>query len=370
MVRSNRWALESVIRMRWIAFLSLGLACLLSGCAANSISAPIQSVTSVTPSSTGIPNYVLAFGDFEFVSVQAIGQIFTYNISGGTQVVAVVPYTTPCKDPSGMVIAAISGSYVMAVVCYDTGSLITLTVHGDGSLTPLGSVSGLVQPYPGIVVDGTNVYVPLVGVAGSANGAVAKVSIAAPSTPVITATAMLASPAPGAFVNPGYLAASGGYIFATAGSENTPQSATSTVQVINESSMSLVGSPLIVAHSPQQIAVQGSVAYVTTYDAQQLESIDISTPSNLNPLQILSLSTSSPGCTAEPVAVYGTSAFVGCNGQGTIDWIDITNPSAMKLNSAIPGVLNAQRLALASPYVLATDGVTGGNVYQILPGTP
>jgi len=25
---------------------------------------------------------------------------------------------------------------------------------------------------------------------------------------------------------------------------------------------------------------------------------------------------------------------------------------------------------LASPYVLATDGVTGGNVYQILPGTP
>jgi hypothetical protein len=330
----------------------------------------MQSVTSVTPSSTGTPNSVLAFGAFEFVSVQTTGQIFTYNISGGMQVAAVAPYATPCNDPSGMAIASISGSNVMAVVCYDTGSLLTLTVHADGSLTPLGSVSGLVQPYPGIVVDGTSVYVPLFGVPGSANGGVAKISIATPTAPAIASTVALASPAAGAFVNPGYLAVSGGYIFATAGSENAPQSATSTVQVINESTMMLVGSPLIVAHSPQQITAQGSVAYITIYDAQQLESIDISTPSNLKPLQVLPLGTTSAGCSAEPVAVYGTSAFVGCSAQGTIDWIDITNPSGMKLNNTISGVLNPQRLAFASPYLLATDGVSGGSVYQIFPGTP
>jgi len=319
----------------------------------------------------GIPNSVVTFGHYDFVSVQTTGQIFTYNIASGVQVAAVAPYTTPCSDPSGMAVTSIGSSNVMAVVCYDTGSLLTLTVHADGSLTPLGSVSGLASPYPGMVLDGTNLYIPLFGQPGAANGGVARVSIASPANPVITGTVTLASPSPGAYVNPGYLVVSGGYIFVTAGSESAPLAASSTVQVINEAGMALVGTPLVVAHSPQQLAVQGSVIYVTFYDAAQLESIDISTPSSIKPLQQLSLNTAGTGCNAEPVALSGNTAYVGCNGQGYIEEVDITNPAKMQLSSStIAGVPNPQRLYVAGQYLLATDAVAGGKVYLINPGTP
>jgi hypothetical protein len=100
-----------------------------------------------------------------------------------------------------MVITNIAGSNVMAVVCFDTGFLLTLNVHADGSLSPLGSVGGLATPYPGIALDGTNVFVPLSGVSLSANGGVAKVNIASPTNPMVTAITTLASPFPGGFAN-------------------------------------------------------------------------------------------------------------------------------------------------------------------------
>jgi len=326
------------------------------------------SISSVTPSSTGAPNSAIAFGNFEYVSVQGTGQIFVYNLASGTQIAAATPYTTPCNDPSGMVITPIASTNVMAVVCYDTNSLLTLTVHPDGSLSALGSVSGLPIPYPGIALDGTDVFVPVFGQSGVANGGVAKISIAAPANPVITATATLVGPAPGVFVNPGYLVVSGGYIFETAGSESTPISGSSTVQVVNESSMALVGSPLVVAHSPQQLAVQGSAIYITFYDAAQLESIDISNPAALKVLQVLPLNTAVSSCNAEPVAVTGTTAYVGCNPQGVIAQVNIANPANMQQTGSIAGVLNPQRITVAGQYLLVTDGVPGGNVYQIVPG--
>ncbi len=352
--------------MRLRESLAVGLLLCLSDCTMGIQTA--QSISSVTPSSAGIPNSVVAFGNFEFVSVQTTGQIFTYNISSGTQVAAVAPYTTPCSDPSGMAIASIAGSNIMAVVCFDTGSLLTLTVHADGSLSSLGLVSGLAEPYPGMVLDGTNLYIPVFGQSSAANGGVAKVSIASPASPVITATVTLASPVPGAYVNPGYLVISSGYIFETAGSESAPIDGSSTVQVINESTMTLVGSPLVVAHSPQQLAVQGTAIYVTFYDAAQLESIDISNPAALKVLQVFPLNTATAGCNAEPVAVSGTTAYVGCNPQSTIARVNIANPAAMQLTGSIAGVLSPQRITVAGRYLLVTAGVAGGNVYQIFPG--
>jgi len=352
-----------------IALLALGSLALMSGCSGSGNNA-VQPFTSVTPSSTGIPNSVVVFDDFEFVSVQTTGQIFTYNISSGVQVAAAAPYATPCSDPSGMVVTSIGSSNIMAVVCYDTGSLLTLTIHADGSLTPLGSVSGLEAPYPGMVLDGTNLYIPLFGQVGSANGGVARVSIASPSSPVITATATLASSSPGAFVHPGYLAVASGYIFVAAGSENAPQAASSTVQVLDETTLALTGTPLVVAHSPQQVAVQGSVAYVTFFDAAQLESIDISVPTSIQPLQVLSLATVASGCSAEPVALNGNSAYIGCNPQGEIAEVDVTNPARMQLSSStITGIVSPQRLVFAGNYLLATSSVSGGKVYLIAPGT-
>ena len=96
-----------------------------------------------------------------------------------------------------MVIANISGENVMAVACYDTDALVTLAVHGDGSLSALGSVNGIVKPYPGIALDGTNVLVPVFGSLTANGGVVKPVSLTSPSAPVIAGATTLAGPSPG-----------------------------------------------------------------------------------------------------------------------------------------------------------------------------
>ena len=333
-------------------------------------SVPQPAITSVIPSATGAPNSIATFGNFEFISVQGTGQIFTYNIATGSQIPVGSPYATPCINPSGMVLTTIAANLVMAVVCFDTGSLLTLNLHPDGTLSPLGSVSGLPMPYPGIVLDGTNVLIPLFGQPGSTNGGVARVSIASPANPVITGTATLTSPAPGEIANPGSLTAANGFIYVAAGSESDPQLTSSSIQVVNEATMTLVGAPLIVAHSPQQIAVQGSIAYITFFDATQLESIDISDPASLHPLQIASLTTKTQSCHALPIAIQGTTAYVGCYDEAAIDQFNITNPANMQLTQTITGVTAPQRLQFAGQYLLVPGSNPGGHVYQINMATP
>jgi hypothetical protein len=359
----DRTQLETYL-VRIAALLAVGLSIVLCGCGSPD-AFWIQQITSVTPSSSGTPNSVVSFGNYEFVSVQGAGQIFSYNISGGSQVPVGKPYATPCTDPSGMVVATLGTQNVMTVACYDTGSLLTLTVNSDGSLAALGSVSGLPMPFPGIVLDGTNVLVPLFGGNTSGNGSVAKVSIATPTSPAIEGTVTLASPVSGGIANAEYLAVAGGYVYVTSGSESNPLGSSSTVQVVNEATMTLVGSPLVVPHSPQQIAVQGTVAYVTIFDATALESIDISNPASLQPLETMSLATANQSCHPVPVAVQGTSAYVGCYEEGVIEQFDITNPSQMQPAKSIAGIASPQRIAFAGNSLLVTDGVGGGQVYQI-----
>lgn len=347
--------------------MAIGLLTLLSGCASQPSTTPpvAPAITSVVPSASGIPNSVATLGNFEFISVQGTGQIFTYNIATGSQIPVGSPYATPCADPSGMVLTTIAGNPIMAVVCFDTGSLLTLNILPNGTLSALGSVSGLPMPYPGIVLDGTNVLIPLFGQTGSTNGGVARVSIATPASPVITGTVTLVAPAPGEFANPGSLNAANGFIYVAAGSESEPQLTSSSIQVVNEATMTLVGSPFVVAHSPQQIAIQGNTAYITFFDATQLESIDISNPANLQPLQYALLATQTQSCHALPIAILGTSAYVGCYDEGVIDQFSIANPASMQLTQTITGVDSPQRLQFAGQYLLVPASNPGGYVYQI-----
>lgn len=335
----------------------------LTGCGSE-ISPSAAAVTSVVPSAAGIPISVASLGSFEFVAVQQTGQIFTYNLDSGAQVQAVPAYVTPCQYPSGMVATTISGIGVLAVVCYDTGTLLTMTIHADGSLAALGSVSGLPNPYPGIALDGTNVLVPLFGVSLVANGAVAKVDISVPLRPVVSGITPIASGASGGFSNPGFLAVSGGMIYVAAGSESGPLDTSSTIQVVNEATMTLVGAPLVVAHSPQQIAVHGQVAYVAFFDATEVESVDVSNPANLKPLQVLSLA-KQPACHALPIVLRDTVAYVGCYAEGTIERMDVSQPGNMVPLAVIPNVKNPQDMRVDGHSLLVVGASNGGSVYQI-----
>ncbi len=125
--------------------------------------------------------------------------------------------------------------------------------------------------------------------------------------------------------------------------------------------MTLAGAPLAVAHSPQQIAVQGGVAYVTFFDATQLESIDISHPASLQPLQIAAV----PDCHAIPVVLNGDTAYIGCYDEGVVEQVDIASPSRMQFIGSITGIPTPQRLLVVNGDLLVPSSATGGAVYLI-----
>jgi hypothetical protein len=182
---------------------------------------------------------------------------------------------------------------------------------------------------------------------------------------VITGMVTLTSPVAGGIANAEYLAISGNYLYLTSGSESNPLGSSSTIQVVNKTTMSLVGSPIVVPHSPQQIAIQGNVAYVTLYDAAALESIDISNPTAPKPLQIVALSAGSQNCSALPIAVQANVAYVGCYSEGAVNALDVSNPSAMKPLSSVSGISYAQRIAIDGGFLRVTGSAAGGQVYQI-----
>jgi hypothetical protein len=328
---------------------------------------PLDSFTSVTPSATGTPNSVAIFGNFEFVSVQQTGQIFIYNSSSGSQVSMGTPYSTPCNSPSGMVVVPEGSNNVMVVACYDTDSVLTLNVAANGTLSPLGSVAVPGVPFPGVAQDGTDVFIPTFPFSGvnigSSNGGVVKVDVSNPATPVVAGVATLASASPGAVADASAVAVSGGYIYVSSGSE----SGSSSVQVVNEATMQLVGSPLVVAHSPQRIALSGGVAYVTLFDAAGLESINVSNPASLTELGIVYPATPSP-CSALALAVRETTAYVGCYGQGTVDRINVNAPATMTETNDIANLGSPQSMAFSGSYLFVVSAAVGGSVYMVYVG--
>src|SRR5258708_37027784 len=119
--------------MRTIILFVLNSAILLTGCATSVKSRQTaQSMTSVTPSPLGVPNSLASLGPYEFVSVQGTGQIFTYSITSGSQVLIEPVYQAPCSDPSGMVITSIAESNVMPEVCYCNGFLLYVPLTCEG----------------------------------------------------------------------------------------------------------------------------------------------------------------------------------------------------------------------------------------------
>jgi hypothetical protein len=256
----------------------------------------------------------------------------------------------------------------MVVACYDTNSILTLNVAANGTLSPLGSVVIPGQPYPSITQDGTNVFVPIFGVCtgvgiGGANGGVAKLDVSNPAAPVVTGTVTLASPQPNGCVNATALTVSGGYIYVASGSEAT----NSSVQVVNKLTMQLVGNPFVVPHSPQQIVVSGGVAYITIYDKTEFESINISTPANLQMLEIFSPSLPT-GCHALALALRNTTAYVGCYEEGNVDRINVSAPASMTQTNYISGLSSPQSLAFSGNWLFVLGSAAGGNVYQVYVG--
>ncbi len=361
--RSPRFTeLLSSAPLRLISVLALAGA--LAGCGSTPRVAgdpppPPNPISSVVPSATGMPNSVTVFGGYEFVSVQGAALIATYAVNSSSQNPAAT-YATPCMNPSGMVATTIGGVNVLAAVCFDAGAIVTLTIAADGSLHPLGVVYGLSEPYPEIALDGTDLYVPLFG-SGPANGAIAKISLANPSMPVISGTVTLASPAPGQHVNAVSLAASAGYIYVASGSETQPLASSSSVQVINESTMALMGTPFIVPHSPQQIAVSGGVAYVTLFDQLAVEAIDISNPAAIRSIATASLA----NCHPIPVVVSNNVAYIGCYAEGTVARLNVANPAQIATMAAISGVQSTQGMAISGNLLLVTDASAGGALYSI-----
>lgn len=313
--------------------------------------------TNVVPNASLSPLYTTVQWPYEFVSVQgtAPSRVYVYNISTGAQVLVGSTAFSGCAFVNGLVTTNIAGVNILVAGCNDTGTLYTLSISSAGVLTSLGSVSGLTNSYPGIAIDGTDVYVPLFGAGFTTTGSVAKVSIATPASPSITATVVLA----GSAQNPAYIAVSGNYLYVETGHEPVVAN-DSTIQVLNKTTMTLVGSPLALPHSPQQVYIQGQILFVTNHDQESLSSIDISNPASLAVLQSISL----PSCAPIPVIVRERYAYVGCYDGAAIIKVDVSQPANMRIVQTFSGFGHPQQFSISGRFMFSTDGVTGGSVYM------
>src|SRR6185437_5129718 len=134
-------------------------------------------------------------------------------------------------------------------------------------------------------------------------------------------------------------------------SETQPLASSSSVQVINESTMALVGTPFIVPHSPQQIVVAGGVAYLTLFDELAVEVIDISNPAAIKGIATASLT----NCHPIPLAVSNNVAYIGCYAEGTVARLNVANPAQIATMAVISGVQSTQGMAISGNLLLVTD---------------
>ena len=131
--------------------------------------------------------------------------------------------------------------------------------------------------------------------------------------------------------------------------------------------MALVGSPLVVDHSPQSIAVSQGYAFVTFFDAEELQSFDVSNPAVLQPLQTVATTFAGQGCSALPITVFEMYAYVGCYNQAQILRYNISDPTHMVVVNALTGISTPERIAYSTTlrYLVAVSGQAGGSLYQV-----
>jgi len=326
-----------------IASLAVLTLTLLTGCG-GSTQFGLHSAGSVIPSATLAGNSIAISGNYAYVTLQGTsGAIAVLNIAGNTPTL-LTTFALPCSTPNGI---KISGS-VLYVTCYDNSALYILSVNNAAPSAPVfaitGSVLGLQNPYPGIALSGTELYVP------SHAGFIFRVNVSNPAAPGIdgsVATALGTSPN-AVFV-------SGNVVYCACSSEPT----LSWFQTFNATgTMALLGE-IPLAHSPQRLIVNGNYAYVTNFDAMKLDIVDVT-----NPAAPSVLSSAALPCFALPIALNGNTVYVGCyQSPHGIASIDVTNPAAPAIlgYTATTASLDVQDLLFTGGDLYALSGDAGGN---------
>jgi hypothetical protein len=288
-------------------------------------------------------------GVYTYLTVQATasaqGAVVVLNTATNTPEI-LTTFTMPCVQPNGILI---SGSYAY-VTCYDSGELYVLTINNSNPTVPvlaiLGIVGGLQGPFPGISLAGTHVYIP--SHAPGNQGAIYRVDVSNPAAPAIDGS-IATTPS----ISPNAVFVTGGYMYCACASEPD----TSYVEVFTADGTITSLGRVALAHSPQRLVVRGNYAYVTNFDAEQLDVIDISTPASPSVAATVPLA-----CYGLPIALSGSYAYVGCYAADGVAKIDISVPSAPVLVSkTATSASPVQALGMNGPRLLAAAGVAGGS---------
>jgi hypothetical protein len=312
---------------------------LLSGCGGSTPSV-LHSVGSIVPSATLAGNSIAVSGNYAYLTLQgASGAIAVLNIAGDTPTL-LTTFALPCSTPNGI---KISGS-VLYVTCYDNSALYILSVNNAVPSAPVftitGSVLGLQNPFPGIALSGTELYVP------SHAGFIFRVNVSNPSAPGIDGSVATATG-----TSPNAVFVANNIVYCACSSEPTQ----SWFQTFNATgTMTLLGqTPL--AHSPQRLIVKGNYAYVTNFDAMRLDIVDITNPAAPSILSSVALP-----CFALPIALNGNTAYVGCY-QSTHGIA--TNPAAPAILGYLvtTASLDVQDLLFTGGALYALSGDPNGN---------
>ena len=308
--------------------------------------------------SNGASNMITPYLNFVYISDQGDGKVKVFDTSGGG-LNLIQTVNMSCTAPDAIVMTHAGAQAIASITCYDNKTLYTFTVGADGTLTATGGSVAIPQSmWPGSIAIGTDLFVPT-NAECPATSTIYKVSVANPSSPSITGSANLQQAA-GVQQCTAYLATDGKYVYAEAGAEGGPAN-NSSIQVLNPASMTWVGSPLVVAHSPQEIVLQSQYLYVSYWDALKFDVI-----STANPAALSVVSSVSTGCALIGLAVHGTRLFTGCYGASNPLLVyNISDPTNIYQQTST-GSFNAwQNLKISGSRLFGVGGDANGNLYSI-----
>lgn len=295
----------------------------------------------------GAPWDIKVVGNYAYIMVDSTSTLKIYDVSNPASPVSV-----------GSVSMANAGNYLAvagkyAYVTETTGSkLEVFDISNPRSPVSVGSVTTGTTPN-GVYVQGKYAYV----VNGGSNN-LQVIDVSNPTAPTVVGTASFSSGTgpQGVFVlgNFAYVA-------------STSTQAFTVVNISNPTSPAVTGTPLtsgtLGANSkPYDVYVQGHYAYLTNNGSSghgSMQVIDLSNPSSMTVA-----STVTTGDSATGVYVQGHYAYVTTYNGNTLEVIDVSTPaSAATVGTYSMGSVNASNIVIQGRYAYVSD--TGTNKFQV-----
>jgi hypothetical protein len=310
-------------------------------------------------------NYAYILGDNgNQGSGSSAAQFYVVDITNTANMAVVSTTSIAGSEYYGQSGIRVQGQYVYLESSTGTASTNRLQIYDVSNPSAPAFVGSVQLPLYslGLWVSGKYAYaisyVDNSSVSNSSAGILGIIDISNPASPMIVGSASTGT----AGVHVADIKVVGNYAYVAG--QSVAQSYVLVFDVSNPTSPHLLSS-LPAGHSPQGLDVEGNFWYQTIYDNDMtygVPTLDIYNISNPSTLYQVGTAILTGGCHAQDVAVEGTTAYVACYPNSSVAVVDVSNPTYPIVDGYIALPANSYPIFLEAKgrYVYSISNTPGG----------